>query len=226
MPCLVFGALLQAARAIGDHGAVDLPLQDDDVLVIGRLDDHDLAAVLRNRNEAAASVLGDVAPHPFGVARIAGEHGVDDDVLLFRHRQRHRIFGVLRVIHVRRRVADQEHDPPGVAAGTPLQPVDRDIERFVDAFRPVAAAARLQFQQIGVEVLDVGGEIELFGDVIVADVAIGDEADADLGVGIRVDDGGGDRPDLALGAFDQAAHRARGVQHERDFDGGFGDRGR
>ena len=66
---LVFGALLHRARAVGDHGAVDLALQDDDVLVIGRLDDDDLAAVLRDRNEAAIAVLGDVAPHPLGVAR-------------------------------------------------------------------------------------------------------------------------------------------------------------
>ena len=61
------------------------------------------------------------------------------------------------------------------------------------------------------------------GDVVVADVAIGDQAHADIGVGIGIDDRGRDRPDLALGALDQAAHRARGVQHEGDFDGGFCD---
>ena len=101
--------------------------------------------------------------------------------------------------------------------------VDGDIERLVDAFRPVAAAAGLQLQQAGVEILDVGGEIDLLGDVVVADVAIGDEAHADVGVGIGIDDRGRDRPDLALGAVDQGAHRARGVEHERHFDGGFCD---
>ena len=103
----------------------------------------------------------------------------------------------------------------------PLQLVDGNVERLVDAFGPVAAAARLQFEKVGVEILDVGGEFDLLGDVVVADVAIGDEAHADVGVRIGIDDGGRDRPDLALGAFEQAAHRAGGVEHERDFDGGF-----
>ena len=99
--------------------------------------------------------------HTRSVSRaVAGQHRVDDDVLLFRHRQRGRIFGVLRIVHVRRRVADQEHDPPGVAGERPAQLVDGDVERLVDAFGPVAAAARLQLQQVGVEVLDVGGEVE------------------------------------------------------------------
>ena len=105
----------------------------------------------------------------------------------------------------------------------PVQLVDGNVERFVDALLPVAAAARLQLQQIGVEVLDIGGELELPCDVFVADVAIGDEAHADIGIGVGIDDRGCDRPDLALGALDQTAHRARGIEHEGDFDGGFCD---
>ena len=119
------------------------------------------SAILRNRNEAAVAVLGNVAPYSLGIARVAGEHRVDDDVLLFRHRQRGRIFGVLRVVDVRRRVANQEHDPPDVAGRRPAQFVDGDVERFVDALRPIAAAAGLQLQQVGVEVMDIGGEIEV-----------------------------------------------------------------
>jgi hypothetical protein len=42
-----------------------------------------------------------------------------------------------------------------------VQFVDSDVERFVDALRPIAAAARLELQQVGVEVLDIGGEIEV-----------------------------------------------------------------
>ena len=64
----------------------------------------------------------------------------------------------------------------------PGQLGDADVQRLVDAFRPVAAAARFQLQQVGVEVLDVGGELEDLGDVFVADIAIGDEAHADFGV--------------------------------------------
>ena len=104
----------------------------------------------------------------------------------------------------------------------PGQPRDADSQRLVDALGPVAAAVRAQFEQVGVKVLDVGRQLEFLGDVFVADVAIGDEAHADFGVRIGVDDGGGDRPDLALGAFDQRPHRAGGVEHERDFDDRLG----
>jgi hypothetical protein len=103
------------------------------------------------------------------------------------------------VVHVRRRVADQENDPPDVAGRRPAQFADGDVERFVDALRPIAAAAGLQLQQVGVEVLDVGGEIEGLGDVLLADIAVGDEAHANVGVRIGVGDYGRDRPDLALG---------------------------
>ena len=66
-----------------------------------------------------------------------------------------------------------------------------------------------------------GGEIEGLGDVLVGDIAVGDEAHANVGVRIGVGDHGRDRPGLALGPFDQAAHRSRGVQNERGFDAGF-----
>src|SRR5207249_8815513 len=72
-----------------------------------------------------------------------------------------------------------------------------------------SAALRPQLQEIAVETLDVGGEVKLFGDIGVADVAIGDKAHADVGVRQAVDDRGRDRPDLALGALDQRPHRDR-----------------
>jgi hypothetical protein len=85
---------------------------------------------------------------------------------------------------------------------------------------------RAQLEQIGIKVLDIGGEFEFLGDVLVADIAIGDQADADFGVGIGIDDRGGNRPDLAFGALDQRPHGAGGVEHEGDFDHGLArDRG-
>ena len=132
-----------------------------------------------------------------------------------------RVFHVLRIVHVRRRVADQKHDAANFRALRPGELVDADMQRLVDALGPVAAAARSQLQQIGVEVLDVGGERERLGDIFVADVAVGHQAHADFGVGIGIDDRGGDRPDLALGALDQRPHRAGGVEHEGDFDHGL-----
>jgi hypothetical protein len=84
------------------------------------------------------------------------------------------------------------------------------------------SAARLQLEQMRIEVLDVRGEVDLSGHIVVANVSVGDEAHTDVGIRIGIDDRGRDRPDLALGAFDQPAHRARGIEHEGDFDGGFG----
>ena len=210
-----------AARTVGDHRAVDLVLQLNDLDVVGRLDDDDVAAVLRDRNVAAVAHLGDVAPHALGVGRAAGLHGVDQDAAVARHLHHLGVFHVLRIIHVRRRVADQEQDAVDLGALRPGQLGHADVQRLVDAFRPVAAAARLQLQEVGVQVLDVGRQRKGLGDVLVADVAIGDQADADFGAGIFIDDRGRDRPDLALGAFDQRPHRAGGVEHERDLDDGL-----
>jgi hypothetical protein len=199
-----------------------LPSIFDNLDVERRLDHHDLAAVLRNWDVAPVAELRDLPPVPFGVACAARLHGVHHDVFLLGERDHLRIFHVLRVVHVRRRIAYQEHDAADVGALAPGQLVDRDVERFVDAFRPVAAAARLEFEQIGVEVLDVGGEVEFLRHIIVADVAVGDEAHADFGVGIGLDDRGRDRPDFPLGALDQTGHGARGVEDECDLDNGPG----
>src|SRR5262249_23629854 len=76
------GALF--AWTVRDHRAVDVTLQFDDVVVVRRLDDDEMAAVLRDRDVAAAAHLGDLAPYPLGVARAAGLHGVDGDVALVR----------------------------------------------------------------------------------------------------------------------------------------------
>ncbi len=73
---------MQRARAVEDHRAVDLALQDDDVVVERRLDGDDLAAILRDRDELAIAVLGDITPYPFGILTMAGEYGVDDDAAL------------------------------------------------------------------------------------------------------------------------------------------------
>ena len=180
-----------------------------------------MAAVLRNRDVAAVAHLGDFAPDPLGIAGAARLHGVDQDVALARHAQHLRVFHVLRIVHVRRRVADQEHDAADLGALRPGQFRHADMQRLVDALRPVAAAARAQLQQIGIKVLDVGGELEGLGDVVVADIAIGDQPHADFGVGIGIDDRGGDRPDFAFGALDQRPHGAGGVEHEGDLDHGL-----
>ena len=86
----------------------------------------------------------------------------------------------------------------------------------------VATAAGLEFKQIGVKVLNVGGQRKDFGDVVVADIAIGDQSHPDIGIRAAIEDRGGDRPDLAFGALDQRSHRAGGVEHEGHFDDRLG----
>src|SRR6476646_6944859 len=90
----------------------------------------------------------------------------------------------------------------------------------------LVSGALLQVHQIGIEVLDVGVQFEVLGDVFVADVGIGDEAHADIGVRIGIDDCGRDRPDFSFCPLDQATHRAGGIKNEGDFDGRLCDGGR
>ena len=111
-------------------------------MVVERLDHHEVAAVLRDRNVAAVTHLGDGAPDPLGVAGGARLHGIDQDAAIARHAQHLRVFRVLRIVHVRRRVADEEQDAADLGALRPGQFGHRHVERFVDALRPVAAAAR------------------------------------------------------------------------------------
>ena len=148
LPHLVLGAALHRRGSVRQHRAADFLLQDDDLLIVRRLDDDDLAAVLRDRDETAAAELGDFAPDALGVARAAGQHRVDEDVLLLGDLQRLRILRVLRVIHVRRRIADQEDDAMDVVAVGPGELVDRDRKRLVHAFRPIAAALGAQLQRL------------------------------------------------------------------------------
>src|SRR5450631_269013 len=221
LPGLFLDIAALLARTVGDHRAVDIVLQLDDLGVVRRFDHQQVAAVLRNRDVAAVAHLGDFAPHPLGIACAARLHGVDHDIAFARHAQHLGIFHVLRIVHVRRCVADQEHNAANLGALRPGQFRHRDVQRLVDALGPVAAAARVQLQQIGVEILDIGSEFEFFGDIVVADIAVGDQPHADFGIGIGIDDRGRDRPDFAFGALDQPTHRAGGVEHERDFDHGL-----
>src|SRR5664279_4554937 len=111
---------------------------------------------------------------------------------------------------------------PTAISATTTSPKDSNSPPISRISTPLCwSCARAQLQQIGVEILDIGGEFESFGDVVVADIAVGDQSHADFGIGIGIDDRGGDRPDFAFGALNQRAHRAGGVEHERDFDHGL-----
>ena len=64
------------------------------------------------------------------------------------------------------------------------------------------------------DLVEVVGQVVDLGDVVVALVAVGDEADLEVGGRLAAGDLVADGPDLGLGPVDQAAHAARRVQAE------------
>ena len=72
-----------------------------------------------------------------------------------------------------------------------------------------------------VDGVEVVGQVEDLGDVGVALVAVGDEADLQVGRRLAAGDLVADGPDLRLGPVDQAAHAAGRVEAEDDLDLGL-----
>ena len=161
------------------------------------------------------------AARPGGCTRPAALDGVDDDAAALGFGQRGRVPDVVRVIHVRRCIADQEYDLIDIVVLAPRDLVDRIVERLVDAFGPVAAALGAKIHQAGVHLIEIFGQIEDAGDVGVAAIAKRDQSHLDVGILLRRGHGRCDRPDLFPGRLNQAAHAAGGIQHEHDLDAVF-----
>ncbi len=105
-----------------------------------------------------------------------------------------------------------------LVVGAPLDLVDGVVQRLVDALRNVAAAGRLERLQMAVNGVEVVGQVEHLGDVLVAAIAERDESDLQVRRRFAAGDLIADRPDLRLGPFDQAAHAAGGIEAEDDLD--------
>ena len=82
----------------------------------------------------------------------------------------------------------------------------------------VAAAFGLVGHERVVDVVEVPSDRGDLRDIGIPVIAIGDQAHPDLGLRGRLHDLVDDAPDFLLGAFDQAAHRAGGVDHEDQLD--------
>ena len=95
-------------RAVVEARAVELRCQRRDPRVERRLD-RDGAAGLLDREVAAAPERRDVPPRRDGVAHGPALNRVDDDALGGRRSDDLRILDVVLVVHVRRRIADEEH---------------------------------------------------------------------------------------------------------------------
>src|SRR5579859_457903 len=117
-------------------------------------------------------------------------------------------------------VADQ-HDhaqvPPAVDGG-PAGQVDRGVQPSVDRLGVIAATARGDVGQVLLEGADVGGEVPGTGDVVVAAVAEGDEAEAGGGAAGQLLDAAGDGGDGGLDLIDLIAHAAGGVEQEDEVE--------
>ena len=90
------------------------------------------------------------------------------------------------------------------------------MERLVDRFGRIAAAAGAEALEIRVDLVEVVRERIEARHVVVAAVAVGDEPDPHLAAG-ALHDAAGDGPDLLLGALDETGHRAGGVEDEDDL---------
>ncbi|MPM66963.1 hypothetical protein SDC9_113877 [bioreactor metagenome] len=144
----------------------------------------------------------------------AALYGIDHNVLLPGQLAAFRIFDVVLIVHVGRKVADQKDGFHGVRLVRPLELGHRLIQRLIDRLGTVAAAVGPEGLQHTVNRVEVVGEGSALGDILIAPVTVGDQSDFDFAAAVGFLDIGGDAPDFLFGAFDQAAHRTGGVEHE------------
>jgi hypothetical protein len=150
--------------------------------------------------------------------QISTLNGVDDDAALTC--EPHALFeaDVVGVVRVGRGVTDQEDHPVDAISLGPGESVHGLVQGLVDRLRGVAAPTRRVALEIGVDGVDVSGEIVNTGDVLVAAVAVADQRHPHFGGGGAARELIRDRPDLALRTIDQTGHGAGGVEDEGDFD--------
>ena len=122
------------------------------------------------------------------------------------------------VVGVRRRIADQVDDLHHRLLLAPGHLVHRLVERARHVFRPVAAAVGVEAAQPAIDAIQVVIEVEHLGHVGVADVAVRDQADPQVGRRLSLRDEARQAPDLSLRALDQAGHRAGRVEREHQLD--------
>ena len=138
--------------------------------------------------------------------------------LLGRRRAARAVVVAVVVVGVRRGVADQVDDLHHLLRLAPRHLAHRLVQRARDVFGRVAAAVGVEAAQPPVDAVQIVIEIEHLGDVGVADVAVGDQADPQVGRRLPLRDEAGEAPDLPLGALDQTRHRAGRVEREHQLD--------
>jgi hypothetical protein len=81
---------------------------------------------------------------------------------------------------VRRSVTNEEDDAQRLLVRAPLDLVDGVIERLVDALRRITAATSTEALDLAVDRVEVVGEVSDLGDVLIAAVLVGNQADLEV----------------------------------------------
>ena len=146
--------------------------------------------------------------------------GVNDDPFYSRKISFVAVIEVLSVIHMRWRIGDQE-DQVGCAFGpVPRHVVESDVQSLVQTLGVVSAPCRFDVAQVGDGLVDVPGERVAPRDVLIAPVAVDDDAKAHVRRGFAQRDSGDHLAHLLLDNGDLVPHAAGGVEEKDHVDAG------
>ena len=213
-PCLQLArdAGLLRDGAAGHDRRRQRAVEPGEVGVHGRhRDGHPALAV--DLRVVALSERGDLLPHRGRLHVAAAEDRLHDDAPLARLRDVPVVVEPVLVVHVGRRVSDEEDDAQAGALA-PRDAVDGIVEGTRDVLRRVAPAVGIEGREVLVDLVHVPAQVVDAGHVLVAEVAVAHERDAKVGPRPPLADAAGDRPDPPLGTVDETAHAAGGVEHE------------
>src|SRR6185437_6208851 len=175
-PELGLARLFHLATSIIQRRPSQLRINRGQFLIVRRGDGH-YTARLGDLGIGTFSELANFFP-VFGTFAVAATlDRIDDDAFLAGFFAGNRIFDIVFVIHMRRRVANQEDDAQGLRVGTPLDLVDRIVERLIDALGRIAAALSLELAQFAVNGVEIVRQVDYLRDVGIRLISISNQAD-------------------------------------------------
>jgi hypothetical protein len=130
---------------------------------------------LRNSYITAFGQFRDLLPDRLGLSHLTTLNGINDEILFRCFSAEIRVLRTVRIIHVRRRVADEKDDLQDFAVAAPRHLVNGFRKRLVHTLRCIATTTGLEFAQMSVNGIDVVGETEGFHDVFIAAISITNE---------------------------------------------------
>jgi hypothetical protein len=92
------------------------------------------------------------------------------------------------------------------------------VKSLGDMLGRIATTTCRKRREVLIDPINVVGQIKKLGDIFVADIAVGNQTDAQLWGRLALRDVAGKLPDLLFGAADQRAHRAGGVDDEHHIN--------